>query len=308
LNISGIATDPGGIISVTINGVPVQVGPDGSFSYPVQLLAGANTILIVVTGNSGRTTTVTRLVTLDSTAPSMTLSVSDNSSYSTPLLNLTGTVTGEGTLVTYMVNGGAPQGAIMNGGNFSFSASLAIGLNTIEVIASDLFGNSARIKRTITYAPLFTISLSDPLTDIHVATETYLLKGTISGNSSNVTVTISVNGVMFTPTVVNGLFQQKITFNGNGTYQVTVSGADQSSNSVTIQRSFIHADPTLDGTRFSIIDALQALKMAAGIVTPDSGQILRMDVAPLLNGVTMGNGKVDIEDALVILYLVVGLI
>jgi hypothetical protein len=31
-------------------------------------------------------------------------------------------------------------------------------------------------------------------------------------------------------------------------------------------------------------------------------------VAPLLNGVTMGNGKVDIEDALVILYLVVGLI
>lgn len=59
---------------------------------------------------------------------------------------------------------------------------------------------------------------------------------------------------------------------------------------------------------FTIVDALVALQIAVGSITPTPAQIARLDVAPLVNGVSVGDGKVDVEDALVILYKVVGII
>ena len=51
-----------------------------------------------------------------------------------------------------------------------------------------------------------------------------------------------------------------------------------------------------------------ALQMSAGIINPETAQTLRMDVAPMVKGISVGDGKVDVEDALVILYMAVGLI
>lgn len=47
----------------------VTVNADGSFSKALTLVAGANTITIVATDSAGKATTVTRTVTLDTTAP-----------------------------------------------------------------------------------------------------------------------------------------------------------------------------------------------------------------------------------------------
>lgn len=47
----------------------VSVGSDGSFSKSITLVEGTNTITVVATDGAGKTTTVTRTVTLDTVAP-----------------------------------------------------------------------------------------------------------------------------------------------------------------------------------------------------------------------------------------------
>lgn len=47
----------------------VTVGSDGSFSKALTLAVGTNTITVVATDGAGKTTTITRTVTLDTTAP-----------------------------------------------------------------------------------------------------------------------------------------------------------------------------------------------------------------------------------------------
>ena len=49
----------------------VTVGADGSFSKALTLVAGSNTITVVATDSAGKSTTVTRTVTLDTVAPTI---------------------------------------------------------------------------------------------------------------------------------------------------------------------------------------------------------------------------------------------
>lgn len=64
-------------VTVTVNGVAVTVGTNGTFTKEVTLAEGANTITIVAKDKAGKTTTVTRRVTVNTSAPvikSITLS------------------------------------------------------------------------------------------------------------------------------------------------------------------------------------------------------------------------------------------
>lgn len=56
-------------VTLTVNGSPVSVGSDGSFSKTITLTEGENTITIIATDNAGKSSTVTRTVTLDTTQP-----------------------------------------------------------------------------------------------------------------------------------------------------------------------------------------------------------------------------------------------
>lgn len=56
-------------VTVTVNGASVTVNSDGSFSKEITLVSGSNTITVVATDKAGKTTTVTRKVTLDTGAP-----------------------------------------------------------------------------------------------------------------------------------------------------------------------------------------------------------------------------------------------
>lgn len=60
------------LAEVTINGTKVTVGTGGSFQKEVALTEGQNTITIVAKDSLGKTTTVTRTVTLDTKAPVIT--------------------------------------------------------------------------------------------------------------------------------------------------------------------------------------------------------------------------------------------
>lgn len=56
-------------VSVTINGTAVSVNTDGTFSKEITLASGVNTITVIATDKAGKSTTVTRKVTLDTVAP-----------------------------------------------------------------------------------------------------------------------------------------------------------------------------------------------------------------------------------------------
>ena len=56
-------------VTVTVNGASVAVNSDGSFSKEITLTNGSNTITVVAKDKAGKTTTVTRKVTLDTGAP-----------------------------------------------------------------------------------------------------------------------------------------------------------------------------------------------------------------------------------------------
>lgn len=56
-------------VTVKVNGTAVTVNSDGSFSTTLTLTTGTNTITVVATDKAGKSSTVTRTVTLDTSAP-----------------------------------------------------------------------------------------------------------------------------------------------------------------------------------------------------------------------------------------------
>ena len=75
----------------------------------------------------------------------------------------------------------------------------------------------------------------------------------------------------------------------------------------TFTTTYPYGDVEGNGT-VDINDALLALRMAAGLVTPTTQQMSVADVAPLVNGTPQPDGKIDIGDVLVILLKVVGMV
>ncbi|BDV44551.1 fibronectin type III [Geotalea uraniireducens] len=311
-NVSGIARDPAGIRSVTVNGVAVTVNADGSFSYPVQLVAGANTVTVVVTNNAGVSSTTSRTITLDATAPQLTVATPDDNAVTYQQnIAVSGSISplDATTVVSWSVNGATPQLAALTASGYAFTATLQNGQNTILITATNGAGQTVEIKRTVTLATAFSLAVSDPAADIRTVLGSYTLAGTVADNTTPVAVTVSVNGQSYTPAVVNGSFQQPLTFSEAKVYQVAVTGVDQNNTSVTVQRNIIYTLPTAtDTAKLTVVDALQALRMTVGIIQPDTSQLTRLDVAPMVNGISVGDGKVDISDVIVILRMAIGAI
>lgn len=75
LNVSGTTSDATSspvTVSITVGGVDqgaVTIGTDGMFNKSVTLANGLNTIVITATDSSGKVSTITRTVTLKTTAP-----------------------------------------------------------------------------------------------------------------------------------------------------------------------------------------------------------------------------------------------
>ena len=315
LNVSGTATSINGIQSVTVNSTAVTLAGNGTFSQAVTLQPGNNTITVIATDNAGTTTTDSRTITLDTTAPVITITTpADNSTLAAASVTVTGTVDKSAT-VQATVNSGSPQSAAMDGASFSVTLNLAEGSNTIVVSATDLAGNSASVKRTITSDTTKpTLAIIEPAQDITTSEPTLTITGTVTDALTDVSVTIACDGKSYTPQVANGAFQQQITFTTAKQYAITVTATDQAGNSVTTQRNVIYALSSLpsgdinnDG-KVDIADALLALRAAVGIVTPDQAQLAAGDVAPLVNGKPAPDGVIDIADAMLILEKAVGIL
>jgi hypothetical protein len=245
LNVSGVVSDPSGPVTVKINGVTVAVSTaDGSFSTAVTLQSGANAIAVITTDSLGNSTTDSRAITLDQAAPALTVSApTDNSKTAQALSTISGTVS-ETSTVKIALNGGTPQSAAISGTTFSADVSLASGLNTITVTATDLALNASSVVRTVTWdnsKP--SLAVTTPAQDITTAQNSLTVSGTVSDTLTGATVMVSLNGQTYTPAVTAGDFSQLLTFPAEGIWPITVTATDEVGNSTSVIRTVIYAVP-----------------------------------------------------------------
>ncbi|MBK5274744.1 MAG: hypothetical protein JJE30_06805, partial [Desulfuromonadales bacterium] len=312
LNVSGNASDTGGITSLTVKGQAVTVNPDGSFSSALTLAAGANTITTIATDNAGNQQVDTRSVTYDANAPVLTVSApADNSTTIQSFITVTGTIS-ETSTVSVSVNSGSPQAAVISGSGFSATVNLVPGINTIDITTTDLAGNTANAKRTVisdSGAP--SLAVTTPAQDITTTQAGVVIQGTVTDALTAVTITITADGHTYAPQVANGSFAQTLTLTAAKTYAVIVTAKDQAGNQTTVQRNIIYAtssrgDINSDG-KMDIADGLMTLRIAVGLIPMDNKYLADGDVAPYVGGTSQPDGKIDISDALLILKMCVGL-
>ena len=289
LNVSGIATDgPGiGVASVLVNNNSANLSAVGNFSYALTLSAGVNKVTTLATDAAGNSTQDTRAVTLDQSAPQVSISSpADNIATSHSPTNLVGTVD-ENASVEFSVNGAAPQAAIMSGRNFTADAYLAQGINTIKITATDLATNSSDAKRTIIYDPFNpALQIQDPPQDIVTNQSSYLVKGSVSDTFSSVTVTLAIDGVVTsTPPVVSGEFQQQVVFSTNKCYQITAKATNAAGNETVVMRNIIYDNvaPVITSASSTTAAGLYGVGQSVNVTLAFSEPVFSTGLTILLN-------------------------
>jgi len=310
LNISGTATSPNGIQSLTVNGMSVALGTGGAFSFPFKLVQGANLITTVATDNAGKQITDSRTITLTPSALVVTItSPTDGTTTSQANVTVTGTAPA-GSTVVVSVNS-VIQPAILTGTDFTATVALPMGLNTIQATATGQGGTGDAKVTVIGELGGIDLAITAPDHDLITSDQALILSGTVSGGTQPVTVSITLNGQTFTPAVVSGAFTQQLTLAAEQTNAIVVTATDSASHTAIAQRNVIHTltasgDINGDG-KVDITDALLALEASVHLITPTADELTRGDVAPMVNGVSEPDGRIDIEDAILILRKAVGL-
>lgn len=240
LNIAGTVTDDTEGTEITINGDTVSVNTDGSFSHALLLKSGGNTISTTATDSAGNTTTDTRTITLDQTAPVLTVTApADNSKTGNLFLDVNGTVDKTSTVTVKRQD--IVQCASMDGGAFTTTLTLNPGYNTIEITAADLAGNLSAQKRTVLYDDQKpSLAIIEPNQDIRTSRNSLTIKGTVADELTAVGVTIRMNGEQFTPLVVNGRFEQTVNFTEEKTYDIVVTATNEVGATTSVQRNVIY--------------------------------------------------------------------
>lgn len=144
---------------VKVQGEPVSVGSDGSFTKTITLSEGVNNIKVGAADAAGNISTIAVKVTVDSIQPMLNISQpANNVTTNTPMIVIIGT-TEAGTKVTIKGT------TIIAGsdGSFTHSITLVDGLNTITIKAADRAGNisTAILNITLKIIPFF-LTVSEP--------------------------------------------------------------------------------------------------------------------------------------------------
>ena len=232
LNITGTATDPDGIKTVTLNEKKLKIMAGGSFTTSFRLKPGANTIKLTATDSTGAQSVDSRTITYDKQAPQMTISTPvDYLKTNESFITVNGTINETSTVKT-SVNGGPHEFAAINGNNFSSTVYLKHGMNTIIFKATDLAGNSSSLKRTVFFddgKP--NLAVTSPAKDMMTKKQQLLLKGKVKGIDGDLSVSIEMDGTTYSPAVVKGKFVQPLTFPAAGEYDIVVTATDANGSS-----------------------------------------------------------------------------
>ncbi len=279
-NISGTVTDLN-IASVAVNGVAAQLAGN-AFSVPVTLLNGANLISVVAVDAAGNTNVNSRTLNFDASKPVIAILVPvDNSLTSQSLVKISGSVD-KAAAVTVS---GIP--ATVDANNWSVTVELQAGVNTIEIVATDLAGNSSSVKRTITLdIARPNLAVASPVQDIAVKAPNVTISGTVS-DSSALVLEYSLNGSTVAVPVNNGTYSFNVDFAAEGNYAVAVTAKDTAGNTSTVVRNVIY-DITPPAFSLNQVNGAMPVKLSGSVEAGSS--VVVTDDALLIGSVLVANG------------------
>jgi chitinase len=279
----------------------------GSVSYTWDTLTAANGSHVLSAkaydsaGNVGISSPLALTVFNDTTAPlvaigalpvggslggtvAVTASASDNVAVARVEFYLNGVLQATST--------GAPYAFKLN------TVAIANGTYALSAKAYDAAGNvgqSAPVALTVfndRVAPLLSINaVSSP-----VAVTSLTISGQVSDNDAVAKVTVQVGSGAAAAAAFSGAgWSFPLKNLASGSNLITVRATDRSGNSSTATASIIVQLP------YTIQDAQLAMQIAAGLIVPTSAQLQRLDIAPIVNGKSSPNGKIDTADVVAIL-------
>jgi len=222
--ITGTVSEPAG--TLTINGAPVTIGPDGGFSVTLGLEEGRNTFELVFGDAAGNVVSAVRHVVLDTLPPMLKVDAPAAGAATNG-----STVTAAGGIEPgseFTING---RYYTIAGAAFSAVLELAEGENVFVFCARDRAGNrnttSARVLRD-SIAPA--LNVSSPAEGARFNTTPVAVTGTTEGNAS-----VKINGKMCEN--LNGAFFANVSVHeGTNTISVDVWDAllNLASRTVTV--------------------------------------------------------------------------
>ncbi|MGE0642375.1 MAG: Ig-like domain-containing protein [Nitrospira sp.] len=171
-NLSGVASVQYKIDSGALQ--TLALGTDGSFTLTTTFTTdgtadGVHTITIIASDAAGNISTgVTRSVTLDTKAPTLSLTSFANGDRLTAASRLTGTADATGTTLTqlsYRIDGGVSRSLVFNTTTGAFDEPLPfghldVGNHTLVLMATDAAGNLATLTRTVTVDALAPLTIT----------------------------------------------------------------------------------------------------------------------------------------------------
>ena len=317
-------------VNVLFNNVsyPTTVGTDGSWSVniPASALTGLSDGPLVVTagsldssGNPASTTHNATVIAQAGDLPTVTIKTVSgddiiNSQEHNQPLTLSGTTTHvpTGNIITVTLNNVTYSPLVQSDGSWSVTLTVAQtqalpeGDNLITATATDIAGNPASATHDITVhttPTLLTVDVDTGLDNILNAAE--VLTGLpVSGiTESNVTVTVKLNGITYTTVSDNDgnwnvtiptLDLRGITTDGLKTVEVSVTGADGNTNTVTDDFTLaINTLPTLTIGPVAGDNILNIAESAAGFIVTGAASNLPDGTAVILTiGTVQFNGTV----------------
>ncbi|WP_417323564.1 Ig-like domain-containing protein [Enterobacter cloacae] len=237
-----------------------QVQQDGSWSLTVpasameMLIDGRAQVSVSVTNVSGNSADASRVVTVDTLPPSITIdNLTDdniiNAAEAQQDLILSGGSNAEaGQTVTVTLNGKHYQTTVQSDGTWTVNVpaadlgALTDGTVTVTATVSDVAGNSSSADRVgLVDATVPQVTINDFVTDTntvnqHAHSQAQILSGSVTGAAAGDLVTITLNNVEYT-TVVDaagnwslGLPASVVQGLTDGTWTVNVSVTDRSGN------------------------------------------------------------------------------
>ncbi|TQI78977.1 Ig-like protein group 3 [Serratia fonticola] len=296
---TGITT-PGQTVTVTLGGKTYTGTVDGSGHWSVTVPAadlqalpdGTPALSVVVTDAAGNSNTLNTTVTVDETAPTLTINVvAGDDVLNAAEVQVAQTVSGTasigdaGRTVTLTLNGKTYTAVVQPDGSWSTSVpaadlqALSDGSHNLVATLTDAAGNSTSVTHSVSVdadpADLPTLSIgifagNDILDGAEVKTAQ-----TISGSTTHVqtgqTVTITLNGKTYTATVLaDGSWSTSVPAADlallvNGQTTITASVSDSAGNPASASHD-VTVDTSLSGLSIDVIAGDDKLNLAESLL------------------------------------------
>jgi len=300
--------------STLTSSIPVDV-----HNQPVVTVSGLDpgasySFAVTAYNSAGLESTFSNIVTIAEqspptvviTAPSNNSTVSDTVSVNVSTADNVGV-----TRVEYYANNVLLGTVVSTPYSFSWDTSTVVaGTYTLTAKAYDFAVNVSQSSHVVTVAK----DLIAPNVTLTSPVNSSILSGIITVNAS-ASDDVAVAGVEF---YCNGVLMyagnsSPYSFNwdtrslANGSYLLVAKASDIAGNSTQSSSVSVTVNNDMPITiEYSIADALLALQIGSGNVTPTAVQVLQLDVAPVVNSKSYPDGVVNTGDAIVILAKVAG--